>query len=50
MWRNRSSQTTRKNSRHCKPQQVWPHTMRDFNFRWAESLSTFTQWKQAAEC
>jgi len=24
--------------------------MRDFNFRRAESLSTFAQWKQAAEC
>ena len=25
-------------------------TLRDFNFRSAETLSTFTQWKQAAEC
>jgi len=24
--------------------------MRDFNFRWAVSISGFAQWKQAAEC
>jgi len=23
---------------------------RDFNFRWAESIIIFYQWKQAAEC
>ena len=25
-------------------------TLRDFNFRWAESIIIFAQWKQAAEC
>jgi len=26
------------------------HSQRVTNFRWAVSLSTFAQWKQAAEC
>jgi len=29
-------------------QEKW--TLHDFNFRWAESIIIFAQWKQASEC